>query len=81
MVIIQRQTLLKDNLFVGWIWSGPYKMDSICGGRFGWNAVCGWAEARSHNLVLNKSKYYAVSMFAKLLVLYLQQNINSLVYI
>ena len=34
-----------------------------------------------HNLVLNKSKYYAVSMFAKLLVLYLQQNINSLVYI
>lgn len=33
------------------------------------------------HLVLNKSKYYAVSMFAKLLVLYLQQNINSLVYI
>ena len=56
-------------------------MDSICGGRFGWNAVCGWAEARPHNLVLNKSKYYAVSMFAKLLVLYLQQDINSLVYI
>lgn len=56
-------------------------MDSICGGRFGWNAVCGRAEARPHNLVLNKNKYYAVSMFAKLLVLYLQQNINSLVYI